>query len=306
MSTLIEFDFRDKDRLCSAARALSVPIRIDIIELLYKEPQSILNISESLNIPVSSTRLHVNILEDVGIIRTRKEKMNDVVTRICYVEKYLLHFFLRSSDENINAIDSINIPIGSFVDCKVLPQCGLISQTNFIGTEDDIRSFFMLEKLDAQLIWFASGYLDYKAPNILPHHKTCKQLTLTMELCSEAPGYDESYKSDIYLTINGIDCGHYRSEGDYGHRRGIYTPDFWQNGLTQYGKLVTWRINKDGIFINMNKVANTRIKELNIENSNCIDIRLECREDSEYCGGINLFGEHAGDYNQPIVLTLEH
>lgn len=69
----------------------------------------------------------------------------------------------------------------------------------------------------------AKGFLEYKVPNILPKHKQCKQLSLSMELCSEAPGYNENYPSDIYLSINDRSCGHYHSTGDFGARRGIYT-----------------------------------------------------------------------------------
>ena len=37
-----------------------------------------------------------------------------------------------------------------------------------------------------------------------------------------------------------------------------------------------------------------------------IKFRIECRETSKNCGGFNLFGEKAGDYDQPIILNLEH
>ena len=68
----------------------------------------------------------------------------------------------------------------------------------------------------------------------------------------------------IYMSINGRSCGHYHSPGDYGCRRGIYTPDFWQNGLTPYGKLVTWEIYQEGTFINGERVSNLRIEELQV------------------------------------------
>lgn len=137
----------------------------------------------------------------------------------------------------------------------------------------------------------AKGFLEYKVPNILPKHKQCKQLSLSMELCSEAPGYNENYPSDIYLSINDRSCGHYHSAGDFGARRGIYTPQFWQSGLTQYGKLVTWQINQDGTFINGEYVSSLKIQELMVELKSYIKFRIECRESSKYCGGINLFGE---------------
>jgi predicted transcriptional regulator len=150
------------------------------------------------------------------------------------------------------------------------------------------------------------GFLEYRLPNIVPGHKRCKQFSLSMELCSEALGFDEDYRSDIYLSVNGVPCGFYRSPGDYGLRRGLYTPAFWQNGLSQYGKLVTWTINDAGVFINMKKVSDTPLAAFNVEAGSHILMRLECKEDSEFCGGINLFGEKAGDYSQAIVMIVEH
>ena len=85
----------------------------------------------------------------------------------------------------------------------------------------------------------------------------------------------------IYMSINGRSCGHYHSPGDYGCRRGIYTPDFWQNGLTPYGKLVTWEINQEGTFINGERVSNLRIEELQVETGDYIKFRIECRETSK-------------------------
>ena len=305
-SALLELSSENKEQLCITANALSVPIRIDIISLLYQNPLSVQEVAKILNIPPSSAGVHIRVLENAGILKTERKIINGACFKICHVEKYLVNIILRSSSTNINQVSSLPIPIGSFTDCYAEFPCGLISENGFIGTEDDLRSFYLFDKSQAQLIWMAKGFLEYKVPNILPKYKQCKQLSLSMELYSEAPGYNEDYPSDIYMSINGRSCGHYQSPGDYGCRRGIYTPDFWQNGLTQYGKLVTWEINQEGTFINGERVSNLRIEELQVETGDYIKFRIECRETSKNCGGFNLFGEKAGDYDQPIILTLEH
>lgn len=305
-STLLELNSNEKDKLCLVAKALSVPARIDIISLLFQKPLSVLDVARELKIPASSVGVHIKILEESGIIKTSKKTVNGASFKICHVEKHLVNIILRSSAGNINEVSSLQIPIGSFVNCYAEFPCGLISNSGFIGTEDELRSFFLFEKSEAQLIWMSKGFLEYRAPNILPKYKRCKKLSLSMELCSEAPGFDETYKSDIYLSINGINCGFYRSEGDYGFRRGILTPAFWQNGLTQYGKLVTWLIDNDGLYLNDIKIMDRTINDFKIEESSCISFKLESKEKSEFCGGFNLFGENAGDYNQSILLAVEH
>lgn len=303
---LLELNSQHKELLCQTARALSVPIRIDIISLLHHNALSVQEVAEALGIPKSSAGVHIRMLEEAGILSTRRRIIDGTSYKICQVEKYLVNINLRSAAPSINQVSSLSIPIGSYTDCYAISPCGLISEHRFIGMEDDLGAFFHFDRMQAQLIWMAHGFLEYKVPNQLPRHKQCKQLALSMELCSEAPGFDEEYPSDIYMTINDRSCGHYHSPGDYGARRGIYTPDFWQSGLTQYGKLVTWQVNQEGTYINSERVSSLTIDELGIESESYIKFRIESRKSSKYCGGFNLFGEKAGDYDQSIVLTLEH
>jgi predicted transcriptional regulator len=307
MEKLLELSADNKDRLCMVARALSVPVRVDMAGLLFHKSYTILDLARELDLPASSAGVHVKILEEAGIISTSRKTIDGVNVKICQLEKVLVHMILRTSTPNLNEVSTLNIPIGSYTTCEGVGRCGLISDTGFIGVEDDPRSFYFQEKSAAQMIWLEKGFLEYKLPNILPNNKRCKRLSISMELCSEAYGFDENYKSDIYFSINGVSCGCYRANGDYGLRRGIYTPAFWQNGLTQYGKLVTWTINDNGVFINMEKVSDTPVSAFNIDvDTSHILMRLECKEDSEFCGGINLFGEEAGDYRQAIVMIMEH
>jgi predicted transcriptional regulator len=306
MDKLLELNADNKEQLCLAARALSVPVRVDMVGLLFHKPYTILELARELNLPASSAGVHVRILEEAGIISTARKTIDRVNVKICHLDKVLIHMILRTSTVNLNETSSLEIPIGSFSVCEASGRCGLISDTAFIGVEDDPRSFYFPEKNTAQIIWMETGFLEYRLPSIIPNHKRCKQLSFSMELCSEAPGFDEDYKSDIYLSVNGVPCGFYRCAGDYGLRRGLHTPAFWQNGLTQYGKLVTWTINEAGVFINMKKVLDTPLSAFNIETRSHVLMRLECKEDSEFCGGINLFGEKAGDYSQAIVMIMEH
>jgi predicted transcriptional regulator len=306
MDKLLELNADNKEQLCLVARALSVPVRLDIVGLLFHRPYSILELAEELHLPASSAGVHIRILEEAGLVSAARKTVDGVNVKVCRLDKVLVHMILRTSTSNLNEISSLQIPIGNFSVCEASGRCGLISDTAFIGVEDDPRSFYLPEKNTAQLIWLEKGFLEYRLPNIVPNQAHCKQLSFSMELCSEAPGFDENYKSDIYLSINNISCGYYQSAGDYGLRRGLHTPAFWQNGLTQYGKLVTWTINDAGVFINMKKVSDAPLSSFNIEANSHILMRLECREDGEFCGGINLFGEKAGDYSQAIVMIMEH
>ena len=126
-----------------------------------------------------------------------------------------------------------------------------------------------------------------------------------MEVCSEAPNYQNDWPSDITLWINDIECGTWTSPGDFGGRRGKLNPAFWSDGSTQFGMLKTWRITDKGIFIDGNLVQEGNINDLNLSNNNYISVRIGIKEDSKHVGGMNLFGNQFGDYSQNIIMRLD-
>ena len=127
-----------------------------------------------------------------------------------------------------------------------------------------------------------------------------------MELCSEAPGYREDWKSDITVWINGCDCGTWTSPGDFGSRRGRLNPSSIGNGRTQYGLQVLWEITAEGCFVNGQKSHSTTIRQLHLADQSYIAVRVGNKPDARYQGGFNLFGKGFGDYDQDIVLTVEY
>ena len=49
------------------------------------------------------------------------------------------------------------------------------------------------------MIWFTRGYLEYQFSNYTLQQAPVKQVEFTFEICSEAPGYNEDWPSDITL-----------------------------------------------------------------------------------------------------------
>ena len=66
MSKFKEYDVEEIDALCSLGKALSSPIRIEIMQLLYEEGMIIGDIAKKLDLPASSTAFHLKILEEAG------------------------------------------------------------------------------------------------------------------------------------------------------------------------------------------------------------------------------------------------
>lgn len=198
------------------------------------------------------------------------------------------------------------MPIGAFVDCQVTPTCGLASDTGIIGLFDDPGSFFEPDRLKAQLIWFHHGFVEYRFPNRLPAKAILQSLSLSVEICSEAPLHHADWPSDVTMWVNGIEIGTWTSPADFGGQRGILTPMWWEDWNSQYGLLKVWQVNENGSFVDGKRVSNIVLDDLGIGNSSPIAIRLGVKAEAAHVGGLNLFGSHFGNYPQDIMLRLRY
>ncbi len=65
-----------------------------------------------------------------------------------------------------------------------------------------------------------------KFSNGVPKKKEkIKRASISMEICSEAPGYKEDWKSDLTLWVNDVEVGTWTCPGDFrGQKRTIESP----------------------------------------------------------------------------------
>ena len=304
MANILDLNLEDEEQLCNLGTALSSPARIQILKLLYHNSFNVAEIAEKLQIPASSAALYVRSLENAGLINTRLQQGSRGSMKICSRKNDQIIIKLTSDDPNVSKVSSISMPIGCYTDCEVSPSCGLASETAVIGFGDRPESFYLPDRVNAQILWSAAGYIEYKFPYQLPHSAVPKRLILTMELCSEALNYKEDWLSDITFWINGIDCGTWRSPGDFGSRLGRLNPEWWGSGSTQYGKLVTLEISEDGCTINSIPTAPITLNDFTFSPQHPISVRIGNKPDAEFVGGFNLFGEKFGDYEQNIIMSF--
>ena len=131
-----------------------------------------------------------------------------------------------------------------------------------------------------------------------------KSIEISLEICSEAPGYNEDRPSDIVFSLNGTRIGMWTSPGDFGGSRGVFTPEWWNHG-TQHGLLKTIRICEDGSFIDGVRCSGVRITDLKIDYGKEILLRIENPETAANVGGVNIFGKGFGNYNQDINVVMD-
>ena len=296
------------EHITKIGKALSSPIRLKILDILKNTPRSLQEISSLLDIPLSSTALHIKTLEEAELIITENQPGIRGSMRVCVC--CFSSFFLTLFNADVDSIDktvSLEMPIGNYSDCLVYPTCGIADENGAIGAYDSPYTFYSPNHTNAQLIWFSKGYLEYKFPNISNTLLTLQEISFCFELCSEAAGFLEDWPSDITIFINGMEILTYLSPGDFGARRGKLTPEIWANGSTQYGLLKTFSVRKNGCYID-GQLKNTQVKieDLKLSEQPFISLKIEVKEDARHLGGVNIFGEKFGDYPQGIIMNITY
>lgn len=297
-----------RQRIAKIGKALSSPVRLEILDMLKTTPRSLQEIASILNIPLSSSALHIKTLEAAKLVITESQPGLHGSMRVCMCS--LQSFHLETFDADIDSASktiSLDMPIGNYWNCTISPTCGLADENGPIDAYDTIQSFYTPARTRAQLIWFSKGCLEYRFPNIHNPLLPLCEISFSMEICSEAPGFLENWPSDITVSINQTEVGTFHSPGDFGARRGKLNPPAWPNGNTQYGLLKTFSVREKGSFLDgMPANPSIGLKDLNIEAQPYISLTIQIKEDAEYAGGLNLFGEKYGDYPQGIVMNLTY
>lgn len=304
MKKWIMLDLRSTDKTVKVTRALSSEIRLKILRLLIERSSNVSGMAEELGEPLSSIANHVRVLEDAGLIMTSEKPGLRGSQKICGIAFQGVYFNATLPDSTKSDRSySYTMGIGRYFDCEVDGACGLVSETSYIGTEDSPTVFYSSERVHAQLLWFQTGYVEYRFPIPKDGLKKLEKMSFSMELCSEAPGYNNQWPSDISVHVNGHYAGMIRSKGDYGGKPGNLNPAWWPESRTQYGLLHHVELTSLGSFIDGVKATSLPLADVN-HTKPYISLRLGVAADAEYSGGMSLFGERFGNHAQGIRMEL--
>jgi predicted transcriptional regulator len=285
-------------------KALDSDNRRRILGFLSDRIASISEIAAGLDIPGSSTALHIEVLEEAGLVHSEFEPANRGLQKICIRMYDQIVLELPFQAQPHEQVTELHMPIGAFVDCQVQPTCGLLSETGIIGLLDDPTSFYEPDHINAQLLWFRQGYVEYRFPGRLPPTTIPASVQLSMEVCSEAPLYNLNWPSDITVWINQVELGTWTSLADFGGEKGRLTPEWWSIRNTQYGLLKVWQVDELGTKVDGVRVSGVTIGDLNLLGSAVISVRIGVKAGATHVGGLNLFGSHFGNYPQDLVLSI--
>lgn len=294
--------------IAQICEALGNETRLKILKILQRAPhlQTLQSLSKELNIPKTTLLHHLNVMEKANIVAVTYKSNNKTTARFFGrdARSLFVNFYYNEEEAVKEERETQELGIGQFVD--------FFGESFGFCTETDDYSFmvekcFSPQRYGAQLIWTNRGIITYYFNNNTPRYHNVTELSLSLEICSEAPYFDNEQKSDITFWINGKEITTYVCQGDYGDRRGLLTPTWWGSHNTQYGKLVTLTVTNEGVFLNGAKThSKVTLKDLNLARGNKTVIQFGNKDTTEHPGGFNIFGKAFGDYPQNIKLTFKY
>lgn len=284
--------------------ALASETRLKIIENLLPEHKNIKELAHELQLSSTIVAKHIEILEQANIVKCENIKANRGTQKVCRVILTDYHLvFEQKANNSLQQLQQFELAIGHFSAYSVSGTCGLSTMNALIGVCDDPRYFSHPERYNAGIVWFAHGEIEYNLPSFMfENTERISELEISLELCSEAPGINENFLSDIYFNINGVAIGQWVSPGDFGKLKGVYTPKWWY--LTEYGKLVTIKINDAGTYINGELASRTKLAELGLSHTNDAKFKIISPQQTSNPGGVNIFGKGFGNYDQGIIVSI--
>ena len=280
-------------------KALSCKTRLSILKMLANKPLSQHEIAAQLDVSPAIISRHIRELCDADLIYTEGGESGGGRQKICHLAQD--EFNLKINSEMDEKVARHMIPIGLYSRHHAEPSCGLAAADRVIGSFDDPLAFIDPFRTQAELLWLNNGYVEYVVPlkggKHMPH-----KITVNLEIGSEYPGSRSDWPSEISFALNRADVGNWICPGNYGDRRGRFTPRWWPPGFSQYGVLVTLSIDPSGTYIEDEKISDTTIDSLDLSGSQFY-IRFSTKRSGKNSGGLTLFGKKFGDNNSDIAIT---
>ncbi|CAM3682074.1 ArsR family transcriptional regulator [Cohnella lubricantis] len=283
--------------------ALASDVRWRIMEMIASEEMNVKEIAACLGLSPAIVTMHLRKLEQAELIGCRRVRRNGGTHKLCSLKQSMIEIELPLT-RSARSYREQTIPVGHYTAFEVFPTCGLATKEQIIGQFDDPRYFLDPERVNAAILWFGQGYVEYKTPNYLLAGERAEEIEISMEIASEAPGLSDHWLSDIRFVFNGVSLGTWTSPADFGRAaRGKYTPDWWQREVNQYGLWKTIRVNANGTFMDGEPLSDVSIEDLRLEEP-FWTLRYTVDGDAEHVGGLTLYGAGFGNHDKDIVVRV--
>ena len=304
MSEGTDYRVLGSDDAIDVCRAIGHEARLAILFLVARGSRNINEICQALELSQPAVSRHIQQLEQAGLIESECLPGQQGLQKRCRLKHSGLTLSFATPPAALDSIVEVSMPIGMYTFAHAQAPCGLASREGFIGYMDQPQAFFEPDRGKAQILWMSGGFVEYVFPCHLPTTVNIDRLDLLMEICSEAPSYNEDWPSDITVWINGVDIGTWTSPGDLGAKRGVQNPEWWLAGMTQHGMLKRWTISREGSQIDGQAMSSVGIDRTLLTPGQPITVRIGVKPDARHQGGFNLFGSGFGNYTQDLLMRL--
>lgn len=295
------------DQAIDLFRAMGQESRVEILRLLAKGDRNINELGAELGLSQPTVTRHVQQLEAAGLVVSEYTPGAQGMQKRCRLRHTRIVVRLDADAPAAeDKVDEIRMPIGLYTLVNPTAPCGLANRTRFIGFLDKPQAFYDPERASAEILWMAAGFVEYTFPNDLPTSMEVERLDLVMEVCSEAPDYNEDWPSDLTLWVNGVEVGTWTCPGDFGGKRGQLNPAWWVEHMTQHGLLKIWSVDRTGSYVDGIRVSDVSLARLMLLPQQPVAVRFGVKPDAAHPGGFNLFGRGFGNYAQDLVLRLHY
>lgn len=288
-------------------QALSSDLRIGILKkIAAHRGMNLKQISKEMGLPMSTLSPHIAKLEECGLISIADIPASHGIQKCCFPNAEQIVIDFTKEAEKHSMIYQAEIPVGSYADFSVTPTCGLATESMFLGQLDEARLFAHPERRRARILWFTTGYVEYFLPNFIPADSVIDDLSLTFEISSEAPRYNNNWPSTVEFSLNGTRLGAWTCPGDFGGRAGLFNPDWWYDFLNQYGLLKKLTVNTEGSFLDDEQISAVTVRDLGLTGQSVLKLRFSVPEGTPNSRGLTLYGQGFGDYNQDIRMVIRY
>lgn len=284
--------------------ALASSVRLHILRLISEKDYNITELSQELSLSKAIITKHIQKLAAANLVKCQKCPGKSGVQKLPHLAVDNIQINFPSKIYHSFSKISIPIQIGHYTNFDVLPTCGLATSENIIARLDDPLAFVDPNRVNAALLWFSEGFVEYKIPNPLEKKHHLEMIEISMEIASEFPYSNNIWPSDITFSLNNIIVGTWTCPGNFSDTRGFYTPDWWEDNLSQYGLLKHLRISHRNTTIDGEQLSTICLNDLNLLESQFINFKIMVSPNAFNKGGLTLFGKSFGNHPQDICVDM--
>ncbi|TCP21328.1 ArsR family transcriptional regulator [Scopulibacillus darangshiensis] len=284
--------------------ALNSEARLEILQLLSDKKMNIKELAKKLGLSSAIITRHIQKLEKAQLIKSEKVPGKSGMQKLSFLTVDTIEIHFPQKIYHSYKLHTNQLGVGHYTDYHVKPTCGIASTENFIGQVDDPKYFMDAGRMNASLVWFSEGHVEYMIPNLLSARDAPELLEISLELASEFPRSNNVWPSDITFYVNDINIGTWTCPGNFSDVRGRHTPLWWEDKNSQYGLLKHLRISQYDTCIDGKFLSNVVLSDLGIKDRNLLKFKISVESDAKNVGGVTIFGKGFGNHDQGIILNL--